>query len=409
MTDLLWPGDHRAGDLMSAAALLDAMLAVEAAWSAALIDRGIAPEASRVDQRLLAGLLDENDHQTVAVGAEDAGNPVVPLVRLLRDRLGAEEAPSRWLHRGLTSQDVLDTALMTCARDAVGVIRAEVRVQIGLLCGLVERYRRTEMVARTLGQHAVPTTFGLKAGHWLNGVLDVLEDLERATFPVQFGGAAGTLAATVELAESLPSPVEAATGAAEVAADLLGLAPSLPWHGVRTPVTRIGDLAVRCTDAWGHVANDVIALSRPEIAEVREGVGGGSSTMPHKSNPVLSVLVRRAAIAAPPLASTLHIAAADSTDERSAGAWHVEWATLRTLTRRTVVAGSQTTDLLRALHIDEERMATTLSAASGVRSEQQTMAALTGHEPAATYVGASDAFIDAALVRARAALSEADR
>ena len=167
----------------------------------------------------------------------------------------------------------------------------------------------------------------------------------------------------------------------------------MPWHTARSPVTRIGDAAVGCTDAWGRVANDVLTLSRPEIGELAEGEGGGSSTMPHKRNPVLSTLLHRAALAAPHLAATLHIAAADSADERSAGAWQAEWATVATLVRRTVVAGSQATELLSGLEVHTEPMAATLAAAD-VGSEQSAMAELAGRAPAEHYLGAADEIID---------------
>ncbi len=198
------------------------------------------------------------------------------------------------------------------------------------------------MVARTLTQHAVPTTFGLKAAGWLTGVLDAYDDVAALVLPVQVGGAAGTMAGAVELASALPEPVEVVHRMTQDFTARLGLAPSIPWPTSRATITRLGDATVRCTDAWGRIANDVLTLSRPEIGELSEGTGGGSSTMPHKANPVLSTLVRRAALTTPQLAATLHLAAAEAADERSAGPWHAEWATLRTLLRRAVVAGDQT-------------------------------------------------------------------
>ncbi|MGZ4495716.1 MAG: 3-carboxy-cis,cis-muconate cycloisomerase, partial [Nocardioides sp.] len=158
---------------------------------------------------------------------------------------------------------------------------------------------------------------------------------------------------------------------------------------------------VRCTDAWGRIANDVLTLSRPEIGELAEGSGGRSSTMPHKANPVLSTLVRRAALAAPGLGATLHVAAAEQVDERADGGWHVEWDTLATLLRRTVVAGSQTADLLAGLRVHADRMAAMLERAhDDVRAEQQTMAALAGHAPRDDYLGLGADLTDAVLSRA---------
>jgi 3-carboxy-cis,cis-muconate cycloisomerase len=124
--------------------------------------------------------------------------------------------------------------------------------------------------------------------------------------------------------------------------------------------------------------------------------------MPNKANPVLSLLVRRAALAAPQLAATLHLGAAGQVDQRADGAWHVEWPTLRTLLRRTLVAGSQVTDLLTGLHVDAARMAQTLAAArEDVTAEQRAMAALAGHEPTGDYLGAATALVDGVLDRAR--------
>ena len=409
MTDVLWPGDDRAGDLFSDASFVVAMTAVEEAWLDALAGTGIAPPS--VGKLDLQALLATVQPARLAADAEGGGNPAMPLVAALRDRLGdVEPDAARWLHRGLTSQDVVDTALMLCARDAVQATLGSLREQVRLLSDLAERHRDTPMVARTLTQHAVPTTFGLKAALWLTGVLDAYDDLAALVFPVQLGGAAGTMAATVELAGHLPDPLQTATDLSLELATALDLTPSTPWHTVRTSVTRIGDAAVRVTDACGRIGGDVLTLARPEIGELSEGVGGGSSTMPHKANPVLSVLVRRAALTTPQLAATLHLCAADAADERAAGGWHVEWSTLRTLLRRTVVAAAQTTDLVAGLQVHEERMAaTTLAADADVRAEQAAMSELTGREPAADYLGAGTAFLEAPLARAAGVLAEEAR
>lgn len=408
MTDVLWPGDDRAGDLFSDASFVVAMTAVEEAWLDALAGTGIAPPT--VGKLDLQALLARIPMDWLAAESEVGGNPAMALVSALRDGLRQVEPDAAdWLHRGLTSQDVVDTALMLCARDAVQAMRGSLREQVRLLSDLAERHRDTPMVARTLTQHAVPTTFGLKAASWLTGVLDAYDDLAALVFPVQLGGAAGTMAATVELAGHLPDPVRAATDLSLELATALDLTPSTPWHTVRTSVTRIGDAAVRATDACGRIAGDVLTLARPEIGELSEGVGGGSSTMPHKANPVLSVLVRRAALTTPQLAATLHLSAADAADERAAGGWHAEWATLRTLVRRTVVAGAQTTDLVAGLTVHEERMAATLAGDPDVRAEQAAMAGLTGREPRPDYLGASTAFLEAPLARAVGVLAEEAR
>lgn len=124
---------------------------------------------------------------------------------LLRDRTGGE--PARWLHRGLTSQDVVDTALMLCLRDALERIHDETVAQVRRLAELAETYRDSPMLARTLTQPALPTTIGMKVAHWLGGVLDAADSLAALpALPVQAGGAAGTLAAATELADSPVTP-----------------------------------------------------------------------------------------------------------------------------------------------------------------------------------------------------------
>lgn len=393
MTDLCSPGAERAAEIFSDSALFGALVAVEQAWLTVLVDRDVAP---RTALATLSSLVDDGDMATVAAQAERDGNPVSALVRLLRTRAGGD--PGRWLHRGLTSQDVLDTAVMLCLRDAIARVEQELGTQLETLSHVAERHRATPMLARTLTQPALPSTFGLRAARWCAGVLDAAEQLSAMpALPVQAGGAAGTLAAATELAGS---PHVALDMAADLAR-ALNLAVAMPWHTTRSVITRAGDSLVTCCDAWGHLANDVATGSRAEVGELAEDSGGGSSTMPHKANPVLSVLIRRAALTAPALGAALHAASAASIDERADGGWHAEWPTLRTLARQTVVAGAQTSDLIAGLRVDGTRAAANLAAAEGVLSEQRTMVELTGRAPRPDYLGATDALIDDVLTRTR--------
>jgi len=376
MTDLLWPGDARAGDLFTDARVVAAMISVESAWLAA---RGFSSD--------LSGIPDIGE-----LAEEGGGNPVIPLVKILRS---LHPPVAEHLHTGLTSQDVLDTALVLCLRPVTAKTIHNLDQQVYALASLADRHRGTRMVARTLTQHAIPATFGLKAANWLNAVLDARELLSSsAELPIQIGGAAGTLAAPSAVAGS----PEAALELVGATARLLGLPSRPPWHTARAPFTRIADALVTCTDAWGKIANDVLLASRPEIGELSEPLKegrGGSSAMPNKQNPVLSVLIRRAALAAPPLAATMHTAAAAAIDERPDGSWHVEWPTLRTLSRRTVVAAEQTTELVSGLVVHADRMAATLAAAyPGIDAERRKTG---GEQP---YLGANDQLIDAALARA---------
>jgi 3-carboxy-cis,cis-muconate cycloisomerase len=277
--------------------------------------------------------------------------------------------------------------------------------QISALSALASAHRATPMVAGTLTQYAAPTTFGAKAARWLNGVLDACERLRALVTPIQLGSAVGTHSATTELATLLTDAGDPAAVSDRLVlgtATTLGLDVRLPWHTTRTPVTAAADALVGCTDCWGAIASDVVTLGRPEIAELSEPVTekrGRSSSVPHKRNPVLSILIRRAAMSAPSLAATLHTAAALANDERPDGSWHAEWDTLRTLARRTVVAGSQCGELLAGLEVHSAQMAENLGAAD-VLGEQRAIAELAGKPASPTYFGAVDRLIDASLARA---------
>ncbi|WP_223396250.1 lyase family protein [Nocardioides rotundus] len=378
-------GAAAAAEVMTDEALLRRLVEVEQAW---LTVRGY-------DARLGA-LLRDGDAERLGEQSAAGGNPVIPLVRLLRTRLeeaGAADAAAA-LHRGLTSQDVMDTALVLCARDGARRVLADLARQAGRCASLAEEHRASVRPGRTLTQHAVPTTFGLVAASWLTGLLDAADDLRSAVdrLPLQLGGAAGTLA-------GVSTQGDPATLRARLAREL-GLAEAPPWHTTRAPVTRLGDALVGCHDAWGRISNDVLLGSRPEVGELREGAGGGSSTMRHKQNPVLSVLVRSAAIAAPPLGATLHAAAAAQVDQRADGGWHAEWPALQELVRSSVIAGAQTADLLEGLRADRGRMAANADAAAEDLLAEARSLGVETTDPRA-YLGEADAIIDAALARAK--------
>jgi 3-carboxy-cis,cis-muconate cycloisomerase len=386
---LLTPGSHRSAGSLDDAAFVGAMLQVEVAWVRALARVG-AVDGDLVGQVAKAAADWEPDLAALAAESEAAGNAVVPLVRQLREAVGEEAA--RVVHRGLTSQDVVDTALVLLARDALVRIGDDLAATSRALAALADRHRSTLMVGRTLTQHAVPITFGLKAAQWLAGVLDAAAQVDDVLgrLPVQCGGAAGTLALVGELTDE---PL----AAARAFADELSLDwPGVPWHTNRLPITRIGSAVVGACDALGVVAADVTTLSRPEIGEVREGAvegRGGSSTMPHKRNPVLSVLIRSLALQAPLLGAQLHLAAAQAVDERPDGAWHSEWLPLARLLEAGVTAASQAAELTAGLEVDAQRMGERVAAADDLLSERGG-----GGKPAA-YHGATEALIDTVLAR----------
>lgn len=353
---LLEPGAWRLGDTSDDELLLRAMLDVEVAWVRVQAGLGLVTD-DLVGPVAAAADVARFDVSALAREGEVGGNPVLPVVRALRSEVGRESPEAAAVvHRGLTSQDVLDTAVSLVAKGRLATIGEELGVAVEACAGLASAHRDAVMVARTLGQPALPTTFGLKAAGWLSALDEaaIFVDAARELAPVQCGGAAGTLAAIDALA-----PGRALEAAARLA-DELGLARAEhPWHTERFAVTRLGDIVVGASDAMGKIAADVVVLSRSEIGEVREPAGdgrGASSTLPHKRNPVLSVLIRSVAIEAPHLGAALHSAAALAVDERPDGAWHAEWVPLLTLLRRVATAASQLAELLTGLHVDPEAM-----------------------------------------------------
>ena len=358
---LLDPATARVRALTEDQAVLAAMLDVEVAWAQALAAVGAGPEGlADVVAKAAADL--ELDAVRLAHEGETGGNPVIPLVRVLRGAVGeGDPGAAAWVHRGLTSQDVLDSALMLVAARTLDRLQRDLASVSAALVRHAETHRGTAMVARTLAQHALPTTFGAKAAGWLQGVLDAREAVAatRENLPVQCGGAAGTLALADLVTQGRADELAAAV------ASRLGLRwPGGAWHTARGPVARLGDALTTVTDALGKVAADVVLLSRPEVGELAEPAAegrGGSSTLPQKRNPVLSVLIRSTAVQAPHLAASLHTSAALAVDERPDGAWHAEWPVLRRLLQLAAGAAALAAELLDGLEVHADAMAATLT------------------------------------------------
>lgn len=365
--------EARTGD----SAFLQAMLDAEAALTRAQAGLGLAP-AEAAAAVTAAARADRFDPRDLALRARGGGNPVIPLVADLTAAAGPEAGP--YVHRGATSQDILDSALMLIAARTLDVLLPDLARTAGELARLAAEHRDTPMPGRTLTQHAVPTTFGLKAAGWRSLVLDAYERLAavRASLPAQLGGAAGTLAAFGAHAEAAETDAPEDIGLRLTAAYAreTGLAePDLPWHTLRTPVADLGSALAFTCGALGKFATDVLVLSRTEIAEVAEAGGGGSSAMPHKSNPVRATLVSAAARQAPGLASVL-LGSLPAEDERPAGAWHAEWQPLRDLLRITGGAADEAAGLAAGLRVFPYRMHEHLGLTDGLIVSERVAAAL---------------------------------
>ncbi|WP_326699055.1 3-carboxy-cis,cis-muconate cycloisomerase [Streptomyces sp. NBC_01754] len=363
------------------AAYVRAMLDAEVALVRAQATLGLAPGHAADAVAAAAGLPGRFDARDLALRSRSGGNPVIPLVLDLTAAVReADQEAAAYVHRGATSQDVLDTATMLVASRALGPVLDDLGRVADALGRLAAEHRDTAMPGRTLTQHAVPTTFGLKAAGWRALVLDAHDRVAtaRSALPVQLGGAAGTLAAFAEEVDGA-APAE---GGADPGVRLLaayaagtGLAePVLPWHVLRTPVADLGGALAFTAGALGKLAADVLVLSRTEIGEVSEGTGGESSAMPHKANPARATLIAGAARRVPALAGILY-GSLVAEDERPAGAWHAEWQTLRDALRTVGAAAATAAGLAEGLRVRPGRMRNNLDATHGLITTERLVSA----------------------------------
>jgi 3-carboxy-cis,cis-muconate cycloisomerase len=361
------------------------------AWLAALLEaeralvNASAPEsaAAAIAPALQIELYDSAE---LAREGRAAGNPVEPLVRAIREKVGDEYAA--FVHRGATSQDIVDTAAMLVARRALLLIGAELDGAAAACARLAEEHRGTVMAARTLLQQAVPTTFGYKAAGWLVGVVEARARLGALELPAQLGGAAGTLAA---LGNEGPEVLRL------YAAELDLREPTLPWHTIRTPLVDLACALAGVAGIAAKVARDVVLLAQTEVAEVTEGEGGASSTMPHKRNPTNAILADACARHARANVDVL-LESAVQEHERAAGAWHAEWHALSTALAAAGGAAAAVRRSLDGLQVDAARMR------ANITNETLSEARRLGIEVSGPddYLGAADVFVDRALALYRA-------
>ncbi|MFE2756644.1 3-carboxy-cis,cis-muconate cycloisomerase [Actinosynnema sp. NPDC059335] len=375
---LLSPGwaDTGIDDLLDDRAWLTAMIRVEEALARAQARIGMVPPATaaalaRVDA-------DAFDWPGLVAGVRETGNPTVGFVAQLTGIVaGIDPEAADFVHRGSTSQDILDTATMLVCRAVLDRVLGDLRRTADAVAGLAREHRDTPMAGRTLTQHAVPITFGLKAAGWLNAVLDAVDRLDHLRahgLPVSLGGAAGTLAAYQEFTEA-----DVLVLVDHVAADLGLTAPLIPWHGARLPVVDVANALGLVTGTLGKLAADVEVLTRTEIGELAEPSApgrGASSAMPQKRNPVYTTAVLTAARQVPALVSVLHQCMVVP-DERSAGGWHAEWQPLREALRLAAGAARNAADLACGLVVFPDRMRENLALTGGAIVAERLGAALT--------------------------------
>ncbi len=365
------------------AALLDdraqirAMLAFEAALARAEARVGVIPAAAAEAIGEVAETL-EIDPAVLAEGTARDGIPVPALVAALRRAVGAGAvgaAAAPYVHWGATTQDAMDTGLVLRLERALDIMEDRLDLLAGRLAELADAERHTPMLARTRGQQATPTCFGLKAAGWLAPLqrhLDRLEELAERFGVLSFGGAAGNLSA---LGGNGPA-VEAA-----LAAELDLAVPAMPWHSQRDSVIELGCWLGLVAGSLGKMAGDILLLCQNEVGELREtGEGGGSSTLPQKQNPVRAEAVAALARHAAGLAGQLQQAAFHN-HERDGVAWQLEWLVLPQLVMATGAALRQALELLDGLEIDRARMRANIEATDGLAFAEAASFALAAHMP----------------------------
>jgi 3-carboxy-cis,cis-muconate cycloisomerase len=337
----------------------------------AALARAVAP-AEAAEAIAAACVADEGfDLEEIGRSTADKGTPVPGLLKQLRAKLPDEAAAH--VHRGATSQDVVDSAAMLVARRALVPLLEDLGAAADACAVLAERYRDAPMAGRTLLQQALPTTFGLKAAGWLAGLDEAwaeLSEVRASGLAVQLGGAVGTLASLGD---------DGIGAVAAVAKSLELREPVLPWHTVRARPARLACALGEAAGAMGKVAHDVELMAQTEVGELTEGGGpgrGGSSTLPHKRNPVGAVAVTACRMRVPGLVATMLSAMAQE-HERAAGAWQAESETLSDLLRLTGSAATTLREVLEGLEPDPDRMRANLDVTGGLLMTESVVTALT--------------------------------
>lgn len=363
LLDPAWAGT-RAAELTSDAAFGQAMLDVEAAWCRAQIRFGTAPDT--IDDAVAAASnISDYNLADIAAQTPDGANALIPLLGALRQNVAAHQSEAaQYVHRGATSQDIIDTALTLLASRVGEGILQNIKTAVRQLSALATKHAQTVMIGRSLDQHAQPITFGYRVSQWVEALGSagqhfetVIEDL-----PLQWGGAVGTSTWWVDYFKAdqpEADPMELVNGQRDLLADELNLVSASVWHANRIPVLQLGQMAFQLTAAAAKIANDVLTSVQAENAELTEPTKpgrGGSSAMPHKNNPVLSIRLKHAAQAASGHLNTLQTGVIANAAERADGGWHTEWSAFRGLLRLTGAVSEILVELTDGLEVNAEAM-----------------------------------------------------
>jgi 3-carboxy-cis,cis-muconate cycloisomerase len=349
-------------EVLSERACLQGMLDFEAALARAEAAAGVIPSsaAAAIAACCKAELFDA---EAIATGAKLAGNLATPLVKQLTQQVvqGDKDA-ARYVHWGATSQDAIDTGRILQLKPALKFFAEDLQTLSETLAELATKHKSTIVAGRTWMQQALPTTFGAIVAGWLGAVhrdQARLRETEQRALALQFGGAVGTLAALGLKGEEV----------ARLLARELGLAlPEMPWHAERDRYAEIATTLGLCMSTLGKIARDISLQTQTEVAEVFEPGGegrGGSSTMPHKRNPVTCAVVLAAATRVPGLVSTM-LSAMIQEQQRGLGGWHAEWETLPEIVSLTAGALHNLAEMMPHLEVDTAKMRENLEVTRGL-------------------------------------------
>jgi 3-carboxy-cis,cis-muconate cycloisomerase len=365
-------GSAAMAQLFGAVNTLQRLLDVEAALSEAQAQLGLIPANAA---KAIAAACQSHFYDPAAIGqaGAEAGNIAIPLVKALTAKV--EGDAKRYVHWGATSQDILDTGLMLQIRDALSMIEQLLARFAKVLARQADAHRKTPMAGRTWLQHAAPITFGLKVAGWLDAITRHrmrLHETQKRVLALQFGGAAGTLAS---LGEKGPAVAQALAGT--LALNL----PDTPWHTHRDRIAETGALCGLIVGTLGKIARDISLMMQTEVGEAFEPAvagRGGSSTMPHKRNPVLCAAILSVATSAPGLVATL-MSAQVQEHERAAGTWAAEWCVLPDLMIQTAGALERSITLVDGMEINADHMRANLDMTMGLLMAEAAMMALAPH------------------------------
>ena len=348
-------------------ATLQGMLDFEAALARDEAAAGLIPAEAAAD---ITAACNARLYDIGEIGRQTtlAGNPAIPMVRMLTARV-AERTPeaARWVHWGATSQDAIDTGRLVQVASGLRLIEHRLARLAAILARLADRHRATVMPGRTLLQHALPTTFGLKVAYWLDAIVGHAAALMRLTpnAPLQIGGAAGTLASLGDRG-------------AELQERMTGSSMAVPWHATRQALAGLGAELGLLAGSLGKIGRDVSLLMQTEVGEVfepAEAGKGGSSALPHKRNPVQSLMLVTIAQRTPGLVATL-LTALPQEHERAVGGWHAEWEVMPQLFTLTGAALNHAIAMIDGLEIDEARMRANLDLTHGLIMSERIALAL---------------------------------